>query len=167
MLKTSLSRKLIATVAAVVALSLLHATPALAAVQRIYQNWNSGKCMDVSNGGSANGTVIWQWTCDLLNQNQLFVNNSSGFQTYIFKNPRTGKCIDGFRGHGNDIVLWTCDGTTTQIWGAVQLQRPGEYRFYNLQTNECIAVKGAGTASGVHIINWTCQGTTSQYWSER
>ena len=73
-----------------------------------------GKCLDVSEGGTADGTKVQLWTC-----------NGSGAQTWAaqsdgtVRNPQSGKCLDASGGTWNDgtaVHLWTCHANANQKW---------------------------------------------------
>ncbi|WP_199809096.1 ricin-type beta-trefoil lectin domain protein, partial [Streptomyces sp. NRRL WC-3626] len=73
-----------------------------------------GKCLDVDNGGTADGTEVQVWTC-----------NSSAAQRWTVSQDGSlralGKCLDvsgGGSADGTRIQLWTCNGTGAQKWAA-------------------------------------------------
>ncbi len=72
-----------------------------------------GKCLDVTNGGTANGTLIELWTCNGgANQQWLPVNG-------MLVNPVSGRCLDdpGFNtANGTQLDIWDCDGGGNQQW---------------------------------------------------
>jgi len=84
--------------------------------------WNSGdgtlrvvgKCMDVTGGGTANGTQIQLWEC-----------NGTGAQQWRWRNqnrlvnPQSGRCLDvtsGGTADGTRLQIWDCNGATAQAW---------------------------------------------------
>ncbi|MFE0805626.1 ThuA domain-containing protein, partial [Streptomyces sp. NPDC058834] len=71
-----------------------------------------GKCLDVDNAGTADGTEVQVWTC-----------NGSAAQEWTVGGDGTlkalGKCLDvsgGGSADGTRIQLWTCNGTGAQKW---------------------------------------------------
>ncbi|MEV5447340.1 ricin-type beta-trefoil lectin domain protein, partial [Streptomyces sp. NPDC052644] len=73
-----------------------------------------GKCLDVSGGGTADGTKIQLWTC-----------NGSGAQNWsaqadgTLRNPQSGKCLDVSDNSATDgqaVHLWTCLAAANQKW---------------------------------------------------
>ena len=71
----------------------------------------ASKCVDVSNGATADGTKIQLYTC-----------NGTASQAWT-RNGRTwralGKCLDisgGGTADGTLVQLWTCNGTAAQNW---------------------------------------------------
>jgi len=114
----------------------------------------AGKCLDVSNGGTADGTKIQLWTC-----------NGSPAQSWT-RNGQTwralGKCLDvagGGTADGTLVQLWTCNGTGAQNWvaGANSSQ-------INPSSGKCLDVSGNNSADGAQIHLWTCHGGGNQRW---
>ncbi|MFF1326806.1 PQQ-dependent sugar dehydrogenase, partial [Streptomyces chartreusis] len=74
----------------------------------------NGKCLDIDNAGTADGTKIQIWTC-----------NNSGAQHWTIGTDNTvkalGKCLDiseGANADGTKVQLWTCNNTGAQKWAA-------------------------------------------------
>jgi hypothetical protein len=84
--------------------------------------WNSsdgtlralGKCMDVTGGGTADGTQIQLWTC-----------NGTGAQEWRWRqqtrlvNPQSGRCLavtGGGTSDGTRLQLWDCNDTAAGAW---------------------------------------------------
>jgi type 1 glutamine amidotransferase len=116
----------------------------------------AGKCLDVSNGGSADGTRIQLWTC-----------NGSAAQTWqisgqVWRNPQSGKCLDvagGATANGTRAQLWTCNGSGAQNWAA---QGNGTVR--NPQSGRCLDVSQNSSADGQQIHIWDCHTAANQQW---
>ncbi len=116
----------------------------------------AGKCLDVRNGSSANGTQIQLYTC-----------NGAAGQTWT-RNGQTlqalGKCLDvnaGGTANGTKIQLWTCNGGGNQNWAA---QSDGTLR--NPQSGKCLDVSGNNSADGAVVHLWSCiSGAANQKWT--
>ncbi|MBW6438801.1 ThuA domain-containing protein [Actinoplanes hulinensis] len=116
----------------------------------------AGKCLDVSNGGSADGTKIQLWTC-----------NGSGAQNWqvsgqVWRNPQSNKCLDvsgGGTANGTRVQLWTCNGSGAQNWAA---QAGGTVR--NPQSGRCLDVSQNSSADGQQIHLWDCHTGANQQW---
>jgi hypothetical protein len=104
--------------AAAIAALVVMATPASAASIQTFKSRWSGKCIDLTDGSTSNGKYIQQWSCSGGPHQKWTDAENSNNGVIVFKNPTTGKCIDGFKGHGSDAVIWTCDGTShlSQQW---------------------------------------------------
>lgn len=74
------------------------------------------KCLDVTNGSTADGVKLQIWTCsDNGNPNQQF------YYTYDFHLAWTGRntCLDltdGNQSAGNQVQLWSCGSNPNQVW---------------------------------------------------
>jgi hypothetical protein len=115
----------------------------------------AAKCLDISNGGTADGTKVQLWTC-----------NATAAQSWT-RNGLTlralGKCLDvsgGGTADGTLVQLWTCNGTGAQAWV------PGTAgSLVNPQSGKCLDVSGNNSADGTQIHIWTCLGAGNQNWS--
>ncbi|MFF9687103.1 ThuA domain-containing protein [Streptomyces sp. NPDC014623] len=114
-----------------------------------------GKCVDVANGASADGTQIQLWTC-----------NQSAAQKWTVATDGTlralGKCMDisgGGTADGTKIQLYGCNGTGAQKWAP---QTDGTLR--NPQSGKCLDASGVSSADGTKLHLWTCLAATNQKW---
>ncbi|QLQ36389.1 glycoside hydrolase family 27 protein [Micromonospora robiginosa] len=116
---------------------------------------SSGRCLDVDNGGTANGTGTLVWDCHS-NANQQFTANGQTLQVL-------GKCLDVPTGAtaGTRVQIWDCNGGTNQQWTFNGNGTVSNGRFPTL----CLDVDGGATANGTRVILWTCHGNTNQRWS--
>ncbi|WP_328343937.1 ThuA domain-containing protein [Micromonospora sp. NBC_00421] len=116
-----------------------------------------GKCLDVRNGATADGTQIQIFTC-----------NGSARQTWTVtpNGPikALGKCLDvsgGGTANGTKIQLWTCTGGTPQVWSA---QSDGTLR--NPASGKCLDVSGNSSADSTVVLLWTCNSSAAnQKWT--
>ncbi|MDH6462304.1 glucose/arabinose dehydrogenase [Micromonospora sp. A200] len=116
----------------------------------------AGKCLDVRNAATADGTQIQLYTC-----------NGTGAQTWTVTPNSTikalGKCLDvsgGGSADGTKIQLWTCNGSGAQNWSA---QADGTVR--NPQSGKCLDVSGNNSADSTPVHLWTCTGAANQKWT--
>ncbi|MFD4671623.1 ricin-type beta-trefoil lectin domain protein [Lentzea sp. NPDC058450] len=113
-----------------------------------------GKCVDVSNSGTADGTVIQLWGC-----------NGTGAQQWsrVGDTLRAfGKCMDvnaSGVADGTVVQLWTCNGTGAQVWSRVGST------LRNPQSGKCLDAAGNSSADGTRLQIWTCTGGTNQNWT--
>ena len=115
-----------------------------------------GKCVDVSNSGTADGTKIQLWTC-----------NGTGAQRWTLPGDGTiralGKCLDvrsSGTANGTITWLWTCNGTGAQQWVA---HADGTLR--NPQSGRCLDASGASSADGTQLHIWDCLAAANQKWT--
>ncbi|MFC5291157.1 ricin-type beta-trefoil lectin domain protein [Actinokineospora guangxiensis] len=115
-----------------------------------------GKCADVDNSGTADGTKIQLWTC-----------NGTAAQRWTLPGDDTvrvlGKCLDVRNGgtvNGTVAQLWTCNSTGAQQWvpdptGALRNPRSGR----------CLDALGGSSADGTVLHIWDCHTGASQRWT--
>ncbi|MDG9676783.1 ricin-type beta-trefoil lectin domain protein [Micromonospora sp. DH14] len=113
-----------------------------------------GRCLDVDNSGTADGTKIQLWTCN---------NTAAQSWTRVGDTYRAlGKCLDvdnAGTANGTKIQLWTCNGTGAQVW---QPQSDGSIR--NPQSGKIMEAAGGNTAEGTQIQLGTYAGGAHQKW---
>ena len=116
----------------------------------------SGRCLDVPNGSTANGTQPIIWDCSG-GTNQRWAYDGQTLQS-------VGRCLDSPIGAtaGAKAQLWACTGAANQRWSFVS---GGTIR--NAQSGLCLDVNGAGTANGTAVILWTCTNAPNQLWTRR
>jgi hypothetical protein len=119
----------------------------------------SGRCVDVPNSTTTNGTQVQLWDCNS-QPNQLWTYTSSK-QLQVYGN----KCLDAYnRGttNGTTVVIWDCNGQNNQQWN---VNTNGTVT--SVLSGLCLDANGAGTANGTQIILWSCNGQANQQWSLR
>ncbi|MGV9456760.1 ricin-type beta-trefoil lectin domain protein [Streptomyces sp. NPDC003635] len=116
----------------------------------------NGKCLDVDNSQTADGTKIQLWTC-----------NSTGAQKWPLPGDGTvralGKCLDvsgGGSADGTKVQLWTCNSSGAQTW---QPQPDGTMR--NPQSAKCLDASGGTWNDGTPVHLWTCHTGPNQKWT--
>ncbi|MGW4537371.1 PQQ-dependent sugar dehydrogenase [Streptomyces chartreusis] len=116
----------------------------------------NGKCLDIDNAGTTDGTKIQIWTC-----------NNSGAQHWTVGTDNTlkalGKCLDiseGGNADGTKVQLWTCNTTGAQKWTA---QADGTLR--NPQSGKCLDASGSTWNDGTPVHLWTCHTGPNQKWT--
>ncbi|MGW3315075.1 lectin [Streptomyces fungicidicus] len=115
-----------------------------------------GKCLDVADAGTADGTRVQLWTC-----------NGTGAQRWSVAGDGSlrvlGKCLDvsgGGSADGTRVQLWTCNGTGAQKWSA---QSDGSVR--NPQSGKCLDASGGTWNDGTPVHLWTCHTGPNQKWT--
>ncbi|MEU7799992.1 ricin-type beta-trefoil lectin domain protein [Micromonospora arborensis] len=113
-----------------------------------------GKCVDIDNAGTTDGTKVQLWTCN---------STTAQSWTRVGDTYRAlGKCLDvdnAGTANGTKVQLWTCNGTGSQVW---QPQSDGSVR--NPQSGKVLETAGAGTANGTQIQIGTNSGAAHQKW---
>ncbi|WP_258049548.1 PQQ-dependent sugar dehydrogenase [Streptomyces finlayi] len=115
-----------------------------------------GKCVDVADGESADGTQIQLWTC-----------NQSAAQKWTVGADNTlralGKCMDisgGGTADGTKIQLYGCNGTGAQKW-----LPQADSTLKNPQSGKCLDAAGVSSADGTKLHLWTCHTGANQKWT--
>ena len=119
----------------------------------------SGRCIDVPNSSTTNGTQVQLWDCSG-NSNQRWTYTSSK-QLMVYGN----KCLDANgqgTTNGTAVIIWDCNGQSNQQWN---LNSNGT--ITGGQSGLCLDANGAATANGTKIILWSCNGGTNQQWTLR
>ncbi|WP_433293251.1 ricin-type beta-trefoil lectin domain protein [Actinoplanes sp. CA-030573] len=154
-------RKLLAGVAMAVvvgALGVVGITTAFAASSGTLVSSLNGKCLDVTNGSTANGNQPQLWSCTSGNQNQLWTLADNGSV------QGRGKCLDianNSTANGAVVHLWDCyDTVATQKW---TLSAAGA--LVNNAAGKCLDVKDNNTADGAKLQIWDCAGSANQKWT--
>jgi len=118
----------------------------------------SGRCVDVPNSSTANGTQVQLFDCSA-QANQSWTYTSTR-QLQVFG----GKCLDASgqgRTNGTQVIIWDCNGQANQQWN---LNANGT--ISGVQSGLCLDATGAATANGTRLILWACNGQANQQWSQ-
>ncbi|WP_282703442.1 ThuA domain-containing protein [Streptomyces sp. CC219B] len=116
----------------------------------------AGKCLDVRNGSSADGTAVQLSSCTGAAGQRWTVAPGSTVKAL-------GKCLDvsgNSTADGARVQLWSCHGGANQNWQAAS---DGSLR--NPQSGKCLDVSGASSADGSLVHLWTCHGGANQKWT--
>jgi non-reducing end alpha-L-arabinofuranosidase len=119
----------------------------------------SGRCIDVPNASTSNGTQVQIWDCNG-NSNQRWTYTSSK-QLMVYGN----KCLDANgqgTTNGTTVIIWDCNGQANQQWN---LNSNGS--ISGVQSGLCLDAVGQATANGTKIQLYSCWGGTNQQWSLR
>jgi hypothetical protein len=125
----------------------------------------SGKCLDVSGAGTANGTNIHLWECNGTDAQSFRVEQLGG-GNMRFVNVGSNKCVDvsgASHDNGANIHLWDCNGTGAQSFWATDTG--GGYRaLVNSSSGKALDVAAWGTANGSNIQQWDHSWGDNQSW---
>lgn len=132
--------------------------PAMAAtVNAPIAGVQSGRCLDVADASTTNGTQTELWDCNG-GSNQLWAYTSSK-QLMVYGS----KCLDASgqgTSPGTAVVIWDCNGQSNQQWNV-----NGDGSIAGVQSGLCLDANGAGVGNGTKIILWTCGGQSNQRWT--
>ncbi|CAL9384257.1 endo-1,4-beta-xylanase [Streptomyces eurythermus] len=115
----------------------------------------SGRCLDVPNAATTDGTQLQLWDCNNAT-NQQWTSTDSG-ELRVYGN----KCLDAAgTGNGAKVQIYSCWGGDNQKW---RLNSDGS--IVGVQSGLCLDAVGAGTANGTQIQLYSCSGGSNQRWT--
>jgi sugar lactone lactonase YvrE len=145
-------RRALAMVTAVVAVTGVAVTGASAAASGSVTGIG-GKCVDVTNGSSTNGTRVQLWTCNGGAAQQWSVRDDGSVASL-------GKCLDAAGvSNGAVVRIFDCNGTTAQRWTA------DAGRLVNAGSGKCLDAIGVASADGTLLQIWSCSTGVNQQWT--
>ncbi|MDG4825334.1 ricin-type beta-trefoil lectin domain protein [Asanoa sp. WMMD1127] len=114
----------------------------------------SGRCLDVPQGNTTNGTQPVIWDC-----------NGGANQRWTFDGQTLralGKCLDAPLNAtaGARAQIWDCNGGANQRW-----TRNADGTVRGAQSGLCLDVDRNLTANGTAVLLWTCTGAVNQRWA--
>jgi alpha-galactosidase len=117
---------------------------------------SSGRCLDVPNGATANGTQLVIWDCNG-GTNQRWTVSGQALQAL-------GKCLEAPAGAaaGTRVRLWDCNGSAGQQW-----EIRSDTTVRNAGTGFCLDVDRNLTANNTAVLLWSCSGAVNQRWIRR
>jgi endo-1,4-beta-xylanase len=115
----------------------------------------SGRCLDVPNASTTDGTQVQLWDCNN-GTNQQWTYTAAG-ELKVYGN----KCLDAAgTGNGAKVQIYGCWGGDNQKW---RLNSDGS--IVGVQSGLCLDAVGAGTANGTLIQLYSCSGGGNQRWT--
>ncbi|MET8576776.1 ricin-type beta-trefoil lectin domain protein, partial [Streptomyces sp. NPDC005012] len=115
----------------------------------------SGRCLDVPNATTTDGTQVQLWDCNN-GTNQQWSFTAAG-ELRVYGN----KCLDaGGTGNGTRVQIYSCWGGDNQKW---RLNSDGS--IVGVQSGLCLDAVGAGTANGTLIQLYSCSNGSNQRWT--
>ncbi|MFC4592269.1 ricin-type beta-trefoil lectin domain protein [Sphaerisporangium corydalis] len=123
----------------------------------VLRNVNAGRCLDVPNSTTTNGTQLQLWDCGSGANQQWTQTSSKQLQVY------GGKCLDASgqgTANGTQVIIWDCNGQVNQQWNL-----NGDGTVTGAQSGLCVEASNFGTGNGTKVQLWSCTGTTSQKWT--
>ncbi|WP_123995255.1 MULTISPECIES: ricin-type beta-trefoil lectin domain protein [Streptomyces] len=109
----------------------------------------SGKCIDIENAGTADGTPVQIWPC-----------NETKAQRWRLSGDTVRALDKCLTTSGTKLVLATCDGSDKQKF----VYRASDKSLNNPATNQCVDVPNNAT-DGSDLQLWSCNATGPQQFS--
>lgn len=115
----------------------------------------SGRCVDVPNASTTDGTQLHLWDCHS-NPNQQW-SYTSAQEIRVYGN----KCLDAAgTGNGVKVQIYSCWGGDNQKW---RLNSDGS--IVGVQSGLCLDAANNGTANGTQLQIYSCWGGNNQKWT--
>ncbi|MES5819435.1 non-reducing end alpha-L-arabinofuranosidase family hydrolase [Streptomyces sp. RG80] len=117
----------------------------------------SGRCIDIDNSTTANGTQAQLWDCN--GQPNQRWTHTSGKQLKIYGD----KCLDAKNkgtANGTAVVIWDCNGGANQQWN---INTDGT--ITGVQSGLCLDAVGAAKTNGTKIQLYSCASVDNQKWT--
>jgi len=131
------------------------ATASASAVHQVHGF--GGRCVDDFGNSSSKRTKIGIWTCSSSDAAQGWTYSGDELKIH-------GMCVNakGNGKSGSKIILWTCNGSSNEIWIHKSDQE------YELKVNGyklCLDDPAYSTKNGTQLMVYTCNNGPNQHWS--
>ncbi|MEU5625625.1 MULTISPECIES: endo-1,4-beta-xylanase [Streptomyces] len=115
----------------------------------------SGRCLDVPNASTSDGTQLQLWDCHSGTNQQWAYTAAGELRVY------GDKCLDAAgSGNGTKVQIYGCWGGDNQKW---RLNSDGS--IVGVQSGLCLDAVGGGTANGTLIQLYSCSNGANQRWT--
>ncbi|MYS77003.1 1,4-beta-xylanase [Streptomyces sp. SID5926] len=115
----------------------------------------SGRCLDVPDASTSDGTQLQLWDCHSGTNQQWTYTDAGELRVY------GDKCLDAAgTGNGTKVQIYGCWGGDNQKW---RLGSDGS--VVGVQSGLCLDAVGGGTANGTLIQLYSCSNGANQHWT--
>ncbi|MFE5604577.1 endo-1,4-beta-xylanase [Streptomyces coelicoflavus] len=115
----------------------------------------SGRCLDVPNASTTDGTQLQLWDCHSATNQQWEYTDAGELRVY------GDKCLDAAgTGNGSKVQIYSCWGGDNQKW---RVNSDGS--IVGVQSGLCLDAVGNGTANGTLIQLYSCSNGSNQRWT--
>ncbi|GAA2326866.1 endo-1,4-beta-xylanase [Streptomyces cuspidosporus] len=115
----------------------------------------SGRCLDVPNAGTTDGTQLQLWDCHSGTNQQWTYTDTGELRVY------GDKCLDAAgTGNGSKVQIYSCWGGDNQKW---RLNSDGS--VVGVQSGLCLDAAAGATANGTLIQLYSCSNGSNQRWT--
>ncbi|KAJ7728575.1 ricin B lectin domain-containing protein [Mycena maculata] len=141
------------------------------------------KCLDVTNGVDADGTLLQIWTCATGNTSKSLSESSFSFTVDLLEDQmwipipdqsitwyNENKCVDLTNGNltdGNRVQIWDCDDENdNQKWNSFAITTPTSF-VISLKKDTSLCVAASANAVGAPVVIDDCSpGSAAQTFSD-
>jgi hypothetical protein len=127
---------------------------------------NSGKLLDVTQSGSANGTNV-QIFHDNDTETQKWCIQNTGNGIYKLISMHSGKVLDVNHSgttDGTNVQIWDDNGSAAQRWRLQAIDNGHVFKLLNVISRKALDVDRSETTNGTNVHIWTDNGTKAQQW---
>lgn len=120
----------------------------------------SGRCLDATDGGTANGTLLQLYDCNGTGA-QRWIGSPAPNQGPTIINAGSGRCLDVDGSNiapGTAVQLWDCNSSAAQQMTV----SGGAIRVF---LDKCLDITNASFNDGTAIQTYPCNGTPAQAWT--
>ncbi|MGW0589812.1 endo-1,4-beta-xylanase [Streptosporangium sp. NPDC002607] len=115
----------------------------------------SGRCVDVPNSTTTDGTQLQLWDCHSSSNQQWTYTSAQEFRVL------GSKCLDAAgTGNGAKVQIYSCWGGDNQKW---RINSDGS--IVNVQSGLCLDAANSGTGNGTLLQSYSCWGGNNQKWT--
>src|SRR5690349_20930124 len=115
----------------------------------------SGRCLDVPNASTTDGTAVQLYDCNGRTNQQWELTSSGELRVY------GNKCLDAAgTANGAKVQIYSCWGGDNQKW---RLNSDGT--VVGVQSGLCLDAASAGTANGTLVQLYSCSNGSNQRWT--
>ncbi|MEU4465984.1 lectin [Streptomyces sp. NPDC024017] len=118
----------------------------------------SGRCLDITGGSQANGTLAAIWDCNGA-ANQRFTSTNAG-ELRVYGGAKCLDVIGAATSNGTAVNIWDCNGQSNQ-----QFRLNIDGTITAVGSGKCLDVNGGATANGTKVQIWPCSGAANQKWT--
>ncbi|MER5650296.1 endo-1,4-beta-xylanase [Streptosporangium sp. NPDC002524] len=130
-------------------------TPTVPSGNGQLRNVGSGRCVDVPNASTTDGTQLQIWDCHTNSNQQWALTSAQELRVY------GNKCLDAAgTGNGVKVQIYSCWGGDNQKW---RVNTNGT--ITGVQSGLCLDAAGNGTANGTLVQLYSCHGGNNQRWT--
>lgn len=128
------------------------------------QNKNSGKCMNIPGGDTAEFARITQFTCGNWADHYWTWSNPRGDGWFWLVNSGSKRCLTIPNSNaGAQLRSSACGNGGDKLWRYEQFP-DGYFKLINYQTGMCLAVNGGSQADDAPVIQWPCGAWADHFW---
>ncbi|MBP2339198.1 hypothetical protein JOF41_005376 [Saccharothrix coeruleofusca] len=120
----------------------------------------NGKCLDVWDAGR--GPQIHMWGCNGWSNQDWTIDTGPNGGARLRPFSDLSKCLDSYRGRGNQVVQHSCDNTRTQEFTRVEVGSTGGIALRSFSNGLCLDIYDHGR--GDVVMMWDCHYSDNQRW---